>query len=63
MSPEDNWLCGDPVRCVSRHAVPRVVWPWRSCGEYVSALILGAMIGAWLAGACIFVLAATVVRV
>lgn len=40
----------------------RAVWPGPTAGEYVAALILGAMIGAWLAGVFIFVLAATAAR-
>lgn len=40
----------------------RAVWPGPTAGEYVAALILGAMIGAWLAGIVIFIVAATAAR-
>lgn len=63
MSPEDNWLCGDPVRSMCpRHAVPRTPWPPRPAGEYVVAFAVAAMIGAWLAGVVIFIVAATAAK-
>lgn len=43
MSPEENWIVGDPVRCVSRAVWPRDPFAW------AVAFAIGVMVGMFLA--------------